>query len=88
MGRFETGRYRNRSGPVTPVTAVSGPVPVGFFNPGREGQGRQVYSRAAVGKAFTAAATSRGGTLDGLGAPWARLSAAAEILLMAVNGGP
>ena len=29
LGRFETGRYRNRSGPVTPVTAVSGPVPIG-----------------------------------------------------------
>jgi len=29
LGRFSTGRYRNRSGPVTPVTAVSGPVPVG-----------------------------------------------------------
>ena len=29
LGRFATGRYRNRSGPVTPVTAVSGPVPVG-----------------------------------------------------------
>ena len=30
LGRFQTGRYRNRSGPVTPVTAVSGPVPVGI----------------------------------------------------------
>src|SRR6185503_19981055 len=29
LGRFETGQYRNRSGPVTPVTAISGPVPVG-----------------------------------------------------------
>ena len=29
LGRFATGRYRNRSGPVTPITAVSGPVPVG-----------------------------------------------------------
>ena len=26
---FQTSRYRNRSEPVTPVTAVSGPVPVG-----------------------------------------------------------
>ena len=33
LGRFETGRYRNRSGPVWPVTAVSGPVPVGKENP-------------------------------------------------------
>ena len=34
LEQFETGRYRNRSGPVTPVTAVSGPVSVGKKNPG------------------------------------------------------
>ena len=34
FGRFETGPNWNRSGLVRPVTAVTGPVPVGFFNPG------------------------------------------------------
>ena len=34
LGRFRTGPNRNRPGPITPVTAVSGPVPVGKFNPG------------------------------------------------------
>jgi len=34
LGQFETDPNRNWSGPVWPVTAVSGPVPVGFFNPG------------------------------------------------------
>ena len=33
LGRFLTARYRNRSRPVRPVTAVTGPVPAGFFNP-------------------------------------------------------
>ena len=33
MSRFETGRNRNRAGPVIPVTAVTGPVPADFFNP-------------------------------------------------------
>ena len=35
LGRFLTTRYRNRSGPIRPVTAVTGPVPAGFFNPTR-----------------------------------------------------
>ena len=39
LGRFKTGRNRNQSGPVRPVTAVTGPVPVGFFNPGRNTSG-------------------------------------------------
>ena len=36
LGRFKTGRNRNRSGPVRPVTAVTGPVPAGLVNPGRD----------------------------------------------------
>ena len=48
LGRFETGRNRNRSGPVRPVTAVTGPVPAGFFNPGQATQNFQAaYFQAA-----------------------------------------
>ena len=46
LGRFATGRYRNQSGPVTPVTVVSGPVPVSKKNPVHIWAGR-VYSTAA-----------------------------------------
>ena len=33
LSRFVTGRNRNRSEPVWPVTGKTGPVPVGIFNP-------------------------------------------------------
>ena len=38
LGRFETAPNRNQFGPVWPVTAVSGPVPVGKFNPDHASQ--------------------------------------------------
>ena len=49
LGRFKTGRNRNRSGPVRPVTAVTGPVPAGLVNPGRaRGRNRQPPPSAAA----------------------------------------
>ena len=35
LGRFGTGPNRNWAGPVWPVTGQTGPVPIGFVNPGR-----------------------------------------------------
>ena len=51
LGRFKTGRNRNRSGPVRPVTAVTGPVPAGLVNPGREQERRNsdMYSARVHG---------------------------------------
>ena len=42
LDRFLTARYRNRSGPVRPVT---GPVPTGFFNPGLDTRGARAGRR-------------------------------------------
>ena len=39
--KFEFGPVWNRSGPVRPVTAVTGPVPAGFFNPGQNFRGSE-----------------------------------------------
>jgi hypothetical protein len=41
--RLVTGRYRNRSRPVRPVTAVTGPVTAGKVNPGWEGRRGQTW---------------------------------------------
>ena len=52
FGRLGTGRNRNWSGPVRPVTGQTGPVPTGKVNPGHDSGARSSLPHSSVAVSF------------------------------------